>query len=212
MINAKWMRATLCLGLTTAAWMANAAEVGEWPFSRTNSAMTGVSTVELRTPLTLAWQYKLMEKPKGQSEMLVSSAVVRAGKAYAGCKDGKFVCLELETGKKIWEATAKGAFDGAAGFSGPLVIAGCQDGFVYAWNADTGKEVWKYETMAEIHAATNIWTDPTTKKDKVIIGSYDYSVYSLDAETGKKGVVGRDRILHQRRLRSGRWQGGLRRL
>lgn len=179
-----WLAAVLFAGTVMAEMPSQSG--GDWTFTRANAAMTGVSPVELRTPLTLAWQFKMMDKPKGQSEMLISSVVVRAGKVYGGCKDGKFFCLELATGKKLWEAGAKGAFDGAAAFSGPLVIAGCQDGFVYAWNAETGSEAWKYETMAEIHAAANIWTDPTTKKDKVIIGSYDYSVYSLDAQTGKK--------------------------
>ena len=118
--------------------------------------------------------------------MLVSSAVVRAGKVYAGCKDGKFQCLNLINGEKIWETEAKGAFDGAAAFAGELVVVGCQDGFVYAWNADTGKEAWKYETDAEIHAAANVWTDSKTLHQKILIGSYDYKVYCLDAKTGKQ--------------------------
>ena len=57
---------------------------------------------------------------------------------------------------------------------------------MYAWNAETGKEAWKFETEAEIHAAANVWTDPETKTQHIIIGSYDYNVYSLDAKTGKK--------------------------
>ena len=148
--------------------------------------MTGLSPTVLKFPLQTAWQFKMMEKPKGQGEMLVSSPVVRGGKVYAGCKDGKFFCLELATGKELWKAEAKGAFDGAAAFAGELVVAGCQDGFVYAWNADTGKEAWKFETEAEIHAAANVWTDPETKTEHIIIGSYDYNVYSLNAKTGAK--------------------------
>jgi outer membrane protein assembly factor BamB len=159
---------------------------GEWVHSRGNEAMTGLSPVELRFPLELAWQHQMMEKPKGQAEMLVSSAVVRAGKVYAGCKDGKFQCLNLTNGEKIWEVEAKGAFDGAAAFAGDLVVVGCQDGFVYAWNSDSGKEAWKYETDAEIHAAANVWTDPKTQIQKILIGSYDYKVYCLDAKTGKQ--------------------------
>ncbi|HEY1084642.1 MAG TPA: PQQ-binding-like beta-propeller repeat protein, partial [Prosthecobacter sp.] len=87
-----------------------AASADEWVYSRGNEAMTGLSSVELRFPLDLAWEFRLQDKPKGQGEMLVSSAVVKAGKVYAGCKDGKFYALELATGKKVWEVTAKGAF------------------------------------------------------------------------------------------------------
>jgi len=161
-------------------------EIGDWIHSRGNESMTGQSPVELKFPLELAWQFQMMEKPKGQAEMLASSAIVRAGKVYAGCKDGKFFCLDLEKGTKLWQAEGKGAFDGAAAFAGELVVAGCQDGFVYAWNTDTGKEAWKFETEAEIHAAANVWTDPKTQAQKLLIGSYDYNVYCLDAKTGKK--------------------------
>ena len=148
--------------------------------------MTGLSNSHLRFPLELAWQHTMMEKPKGQAEMLISSAVVRAGKVYLGCKEGFFRCLDLASGKQKWQAVGKGAFDGAPAFAGELVVAGCQDGFVYAWNADTGKEVWKYETDAEIHASANVWTDPKNQTQKVLIGSYDYKVYCLDAKTGKQ--------------------------
>ena len=147
--------------------------------------MTGRSPEDLRFPLAPAWEFKMMEQPRG-GEILVASAVVRKGKVYAGCKDGKFYCLELASGKKIWEATVKGAFDGAAAFSGKFVVAGCQDGFVYAWDADTGKEVWKFETMAEIHAGATTWTDPKTNREFVVIGSYDNSIYALNAADGKK--------------------------
>ena len=182
--QSKLMRASLFLSLLLSAVLH--AQNADWPDSRGNAAMTGTSPVELKFPLELAWQFKLMDKPKGQAEMLVSSAVVRGGKVYLGSKDGKFFCLDLVTGKEIWKTEAKGAFDGAAAFAGDLVVVGCQDGFVYAWNADTGKEVWKFETQAEIHAAANVWTDPETKAQKIIIGSYDYSIYCLDAKTGAK--------------------------
>ena len=53
-------------GLAVVAGMgcANATEAAakcEWPFSRANAAMTGVSMPELKLPLTLAWQFKTME-------------------------------------------------------------------------------------------------------------------------------------------------------
>ncbi len=160
---------------------------GDWIYSRANPEMTGICATSLRLPLELAWSFKSMEKPKGKPEMMVASAVVRAGKVYAGNKDGTFFCLDLLTGKEVWQAKApKGGFDGAAGFAGALVIAGSIDGFVYAWNADTGKEVWRFETDGEIHAAVNVWSDPAAKAERVLIGSYDYKLYCLNAADGKK--------------------------
>ena len=163
-----------------------AAPKQEWLHSRGDISMTGRSPVSIQSPLKLAWQMSLMEKPKGSNEMLVSGAIVRDDRIYVGTKDGFFHCLELETGKEIWKAEALGAFDGAAAYVEDMVVAGCQDGFVYAWKAVDGKEVWKFESDAEIHAAANVWQNPDTGAWKVLIGSYDYQVYCLDAKTGKK--------------------------
>ncbi len=159
----------------------------DWTFTRADAAMTGSCEQEVKLPLKLAWQFKTMEQPKGQSEMLVTSAVVRDGKVYVGNKLGKFFCLDLATGGKVWEAEAtKASFDGAAGFSGPLVIAGSTDGFVYAWDAVSGKQAWKFETQGEVHAAVNVWHDPASAKDRVLIGSHDNFLYCLNAVDGKK--------------------------
>jgi outer membrane protein assembly factor BamB len=161
------------------------ANPAEWVHSRASAAMVGVSGVKLSVPMELVWQVPMMEKVK-RGEMMVASAVIRAGKVYAGCKEGAFYCLELETGKVIWKAMTLGAIDGAAAFAGELVVAGSQDGMVYAWHAETGKEVWKFESEAEIHAAANVWVPPGQTAARIYIGSYDYSVYCLDALKGEK--------------------------
>jgi outer membrane protein assembly factor BamB len=160
---------------------------GDWSFSRRNPEMTGTSDTKLKLPLTLAWQFATMKNMKGKGEMMLSSAVVRNGKVYLGSKDGLFFCLELATGKKLWEKSApKGSFEGAAGFSGENVIAGCTDSYVYAWNAETGLPAWKFETEGDVHAAVNVWTDPATKQERLFIGSYDNNLYCLDPKDGKK--------------------------
>ena len=161
--------------------------VSDWTYSRADAAMTGSTSHALRLPLSLAWQYKSMEVPKGQAEMLVTSAVLRGGRVYAGNKDGKFFCLDLADGREVWTSKVeKASFDGAAAFSHDLVIAGSTDAFVYAWDAATGKQVWKFETEGEVHAAANVWTDPASGKDYVYIGSHDNFLYCLSATDGKK--------------------------
>jgi len=181
------------------------AQAQEWPLVRGDAAMTGASAQKLTFPLTLAWTAELGNKTK--REGILATPIVKGPKVhegdkaplntlstdhqakvprvYVGSQSGKFACLDLLTGKKLWEVTVKGQFEGSAGFAGDLVVAGCTDGFVYAWNAETGKEVWKFETQGEVHAGVNIWTAPDGKV-RVFIGSYDNKLYSLDAADGKK--------------------------
>jgi outer membrane protein assembly factor BamB len=155
----------------------------DWPLVRGDAAMKGVSPTKLSFPLNLAWTLELGNKAK--REGVLGTPVVRHGKAYVGSLSGRFACIELSTGKILWEGNAKGQFEGSAGFAGNLVIAGCTDSFVYAWEADTGKEVWKTETGGEVHAGVNLWNTPEGKP-LVLIGSYDNKLYCLDATTGTK--------------------------
>jgi outer membrane protein assembly factor BamB len=162
----------------------DAPDLENWPHSRGSPAMEGRSAVELRLPLAEGWEKKLMEQ-KRRGEMVVSSPVIRDGHVFIGCKEGQFFCLDLETGKEVWQAETMGAIEGAAAFAGDKVIAGSQDGCVYAWDVKTGRQIWKFETEGEIHAAANVWTGPDGVT-RAYIGSYDYSVYCLNAETGEK--------------------------
>jgi outer membrane protein assembly factor BamB len=183
MLNKVFLTASIAATATLAFSQAPA----DWTFSRANPQMTGISPTKLTLPLKPAWTFASIPNLKGKSEMMVASAVVRKGKVYVGNKEGKFFCLELTTGKKLWESSApKGSFEGAAGFSGDLVIAGSTDSFVYSWNAETGVPNWKFETQGEIHAGINIWTDPATKQERVLIGSYDNNLYCLNAKDGTK--------------------------
>ncbi len=163
------------------------AEARDWAFTRGNPEMTGVSPQELSLPLELGWSFATMPNAKGKMETALSSAVVKDGKVYAGNKEGKFYCLELATGKKVWESSApKGSFEGAAGFSGQAVIAGCTDNYVYAWNAGTGQPLWRFQTEDAVRAAVNVWTDPKSGEERVFIGSYDYKLYCLNPKDGSK--------------------------
>ena len=187
-MEGNFLRPSHLLALALLAYTQSRAQTAtDWQFTRSNPEMTGVSKTELHTPLTLAWQFATMEKPKGKPEMLTSSATVRNGKVYVGNKDGKFYCLELATGKKLWESSApKGSFEGAPGFAGDLIIAGSTDSKIYSWNAETGLPNWNFETDGEVHAAVNVWTDPASKEQRVFVGSYDYKLYCLNPKDGKK--------------------------
>lgn len=156
---------------------------GDWPLVRGDAAMTGRSATRLVLPLQFGWSTGIGDKAK--KEGVVATPITHGGRVYVGAQNGRFACLELETGKIVWQVEKKGFFEGAAAVADGLVIAGCGDSFIYAWKAADGKEAWKFETGGEVHAGMNLWKDA---KGGVfaLVGSYDNRLYSLDALTGKK--------------------------
>ena len=172
----------LCLLLSSAVQAQNT----DWIHSRGDEAMTGTSPVELKFPLELAWQFKLMDKPKGQSEMLVSCAVVRAGKVYTGCKDGKFFCLDLATGKEAWKFETEAEIHAAANVwtdpetKAQKIIIGSYDYNVYCLDAKTGKKDWAAETGYYINGGSAIG------EGKVVFGGCDSVLHVHDVKTGKE--------------------------
>ncbi|MCE9519473.1 MAG: PQQ-binding-like beta-propeller repeat protein [Verrucomicrobia bacterium] len=155
----------------------------DWPLARGDAAMTGRSATKLVFPLTLAWSTEIGNKVK--KDGVVATPITHDGKVYIGAQNGKFTCLELETGKILWQVEKKGFFEGSAAVVDGLVIAGCGDSFIYAWNITDGSEAWKFETEGEVHAGVNLWKDANGKVC-ALIGSYDNRLYCLDVATGKK--------------------------
>ena len=159
------------------------AQQQEWPLVRGDAAMTGRSATKLHFPLSLAWKAEVGSPSK--KEGVVAAPITHEGKLYVGAQNGRFACVELASGKILWQAEKKGFFEGSAAVADKLVIAGCGDSFVYAWDAATGKEAWKFETEGEIHAGVNLWKDKGGRTF-ALIGSYDNNLYCLEAATGKK--------------------------
>ncbi|HEY2573885.1 MAG TPA: PQQ-binding-like beta-propeller repeat protein, partial [Verrucomicrobiaceae bacterium] len=146
------IRLILCFAFCNLCFASPAAD---WPLARGDAAMTGRSPTRLFFPLTLEWSTEVGDKAKRDG--VVATPIFQEGKVYVGAQNGRFACLDLETGRIIWQAERKGFFEGSAAVAGKLVIAGCGDAFVYAWTADAGVEQWKFETDGEIHAGVNLW-------------------------------------------------------
>ena len=73
----------------------------------------------------------------------------------------------------------------------PLVHNGCvyygpADGFVSAPTAEGGQLLWKFETEDRVLGAPNLFQPSGGgTKPALIVGSYDFRLYSLDLDSGK---------------------------
>ena len=166
----------------------------EWRMFRGDVSQTGISSAKISDKFALRWRFKTDEPIK-------ATAVIRDGRAFIGSLDGKFYCIEIKTGKKIWSFdTLTGplhpeAAPGEKKYSDPVEAAGLlfgdwvyfgsHDGNLYCLDTKTGKMIWAYTTDDQITAAPVNVKSPDGKAMWIIVGSRDNHLHCVNAKTGK---------------------------
>lgn len=103
---------------------------------------------------------------------------------YAVTLRDELLCLDLETGERVW-AFATGhpnetfSRNSSPGLSGERVFFGGLDGTVYALDAFSGQLLWKRELGAQIS------TSVAVSEDFLYVGTSDRHLYRLVQRTGK---------------------------
>ena len=157
--------------------------------------------------LAPAWSFKMM-KDEGQTRLSQSIPIMVNGVLYLGFPYNRVVALEPETGKVIWEYTAKADFKGPLGSmrslaywpgdaqTPPQILFGTQDGELYSVNAKTGKlnpgfgneGVVNLRTPEIMNGFPNVHygmtSAPFVYKNLVFTGAHNID------ETGSKGPAG----------------------
>ena len=119
---------------------------------------------------------------------------VDGGKVYTVGAEGDLVCLEAQSGKKVWARNFKTDFGVKTpmwGFAGhPLVdgdkvicLVGGQGSIAVAFDKNSGKEIWRALSAKEPGYAPPVIYDFAGKRQLIIW--HPESVNSLDPETGK---------------------------
>ena len=143
----------------------------DWPMFRGNPQLTGVAGSPLPEKLDVRWRYELGE---GTS----STAAIVAGVVYVGADDGKFVALDLQSGKPKWEFQTTDAIQSSPTIVGGLVIFGDEAGVVHACDAQSGVERWSFKTDGRVISSAS------PKEDRLVFGSYDGGLYCLRIADG----------------------------
>ncbi len=161
---------------------ADSALAADWPMFRGQPSLAGVSEAKLPSSLALKWRFKAGGPVK-------SSPAIVGGNVYFGSGDSNLFCVRLADGAKVWNFPSDGMIE-----SSPLVL----DGRVYfgtdntnffAVDTATGREVWRHGVEDKILSSAN-WVQPGGPETRaILVGAYDFKLYSFDAVSGKTNWV-----------------------
>ncbi len=188
----------LCLAIHAAGILTSAA--ADWPMYRGQPDLTGVASGTLPDKPALLWSFKTQGPVK-------SSAAIVGQRVFVGSSDQQLYALDLASGKLVWAFTNSDAIESSPLVLNGKIFVGSSDAHLYALDAATGKELWKYQTGDKILSAPNWFVQPLSRPSatlspsdgerdgvrgtttNILVGSYDFKLYCLDAATGKSNWV-----------------------
>ena len=162
----------------------------DWPAFRGGSFRTGrVDDTPASATPALKWR---AVNEDHVSPAYASSPAIVGSRVFVGLAEqsvfsasGRVLCLDLASGKQVWEMETRYPV-----FSSPSVSAGrvfVGEGFhqdsecsLYCFAADSGKKLWSFTT------ASHLESSPHVAGGRVFFGAGDDGIYCLDAEDGRK--------------------------
>ncbi|MCC9065830.1 PQQ-binding-like beta-propeller repeat protein [Flavobacterium piscisymbiosum] len=147
----------------------------------------------------LKWKFKTEGK-------IFSSPIAKNDIVYIGSEDGFLYAVEEKSGSLKWKFKTNGAIHSSPSIFENTIYFGSFDGNYYAVNTQNGKLHWKFKTggehwlgeigrwgmKPETQYMEDLWdfylSSPVVyvngKTSRVLFGSSDGNIYSLDAKTG----------------------------
>ena len=158
-----------------------AGRAADWPMFRGNPQLTGVAEAKLPDKPALKWTFK------SGGEMKSSAAIV-GDRVFIGSGDSNLYCLNLADGKPVWSFKSDGPIESSPLVLDGRVFFGTANTNVYALDAVSGKLVWSYGLDDKILSSPN-WVTGTNGAKDILVGGYDFKLYSFAATTGKTNWV-----------------------
>ena len=152
----------------------------DWPMFRGNPALTGVTSATLPPTLKLKWTFKT-GGPVGSSPAIVGDRV------FIGSASSNVFALNLADGHLVWTFTASGPVKASPLVLDGRVYVGDVNTNFYALEATTGQKVWSFGLEDKVESSANWVTTPRGKT--ILVGGYDYKLYSLDALSGRTNWI-----------------------
>ena len=147
---------SVVVGIVLVSVLAAPVVRADWPTYRYNSARSGVSPEQLKTPLHLQWVYSPKHAPQpawpepGRELHRIAfdyayQVAVADGLVYFGSSaDHKVYAVDLSTGQERWHFFTDAPVRFAPAVEGERVFVASDDGWLYCLSATDGKLLWRF--------------------------------------------------------------------
>ena len=113
----------------------------------------------------------------------VASPIIRDGIAYTCDRNGVIRGID-RNGQQCFEYDTETTIEASFIIQDTLLYIGRIDGFVNAISLNSKSVLWEFETEGQISGSPNIIK--SGKNTKILVGSYDNNMYTLDAADGSE--------------------------
>ncbi len=150
-------------------------EFGSWPIFRGDRQLTGYAKV-IPAKVEVSWRFRAKASVNG-------GPVASDGKLFFGDSEGTLYCLDIYSGKSLWQKKISDGFSAPALLVDGVCYIGSQSGVFYALSMDDGKEIWQYKCSEQINGSANYFRQDGQLR--IIFGCYDFQLRCLDGKAGK---------------------------
>ena len=140
--------------------------------ARGTASACGVAGGVLPDKPRLLWTFT------AENQGFEAGAAIDRGRVYVGSTTGTVYCIDLASGKKLWEKAGKSIYKTTPAVRDGHVYLGDQDGDFNCFDTQSGQFLWKYGTDGPIDSPAVFY------RDHVLFGSEDGGEYCLN-EAGK---------------------------
>jgi outer membrane protein assembly factor BamB len=174
------MKCIMGLAILMSCGFANAENQSDWPMFRGNPSLTGTAEGTLTNDLALLWTLKTGGAIHG-------SVVIQNGIGVVGSLDGKVYAFDSTSGELKWTFSTgeKEEIESTPLLLNKRVYVGGSNGILYCLGLRKGNEIWRYTCEDRILGGITYAPTKDGKGATIIMGSYDYNLHAVDAETGK---------------------------
>jgi outer membrane protein assembly factor BamB len=147
-----------------------------WPVFRGDKQFTGYVKSIPGKP-QVAWRFRAKASVN-------AGPVASDNRLFFGDSEGTFYCLDLNTGKPVWQKKVSDGFSAPALLVSGICYIGSQSGDFFALSMTDGKIIWQYKSPEQISGSANFFKH--NDQLRIVFGCYDFKLRCLDIITGKE--------------------------